>query len=344
MTGFIGGITISKPNQSKSRHYFTVYFKDDVTSIVKVIVTDSEIQALKRKRDQFNNRFRDQLPITLKSIMKGRDAFFFNAYSSIQAAVSVAFDINEANAIPLKDLNDDGLVLSIVGKCKLTSPIVNQQFFRNGKNKVERMREVLISDGTRSLPITFWGDLVDLLRDNVLIQIVNANTKILHDSIVLNTTYTTGICFLSAELKVTFDEETVVKTHSDIEPTMRLCCPSIESIVLDTFFKCKKCAKKIKLVPGTGILTCTHCHREYLVSNLQKDIACKELIISFDLKTSDRAITASAFVETLNEYFGKDVRNDEKNHLKTQILGMQNVDFIIKKSNMVITEIISHDE
>jgi len=49
-------------------------------------------------------------------------------------------------------------------------------------------------------------------------------------------------------------------------------------------------------------------------------------------------------VETLNEYFGKDVRNDEKNHLKTQILGMQNVDFIIKKSNMVITEIISHDE
>jgi len=230
MTGFIGGITISKPNQSKSRHYFTVYFKDDVTSIVKVIVTDSEIQALKRKRDQFNNRFRDQLPITLKSIMKGRDAFFFNAYSSIQAAVSVAFDINEANAIPLKDLNDDGLVLSIVGKCKLTSPIVNQQFFRNGKNKVERMREVLISDGTRSLPITFWGDLVDLLRDNVLIQIVNANTKILHDSIVLNTTYTTGICFLSAELKVTFDEETVVKTHSDIEPTMRLCCPSIDWI------------------------------------------------------------------------------------------------------------------
>ena len=108
-----------------------------------MIVTDSDIQGLKQKRNNFNDTFRDQLPVTLKSIMQGRDAFFCNAYSSIQPAVTVVIDINEAIAIPLKDLNDYGLVLSVVGKCKLTSAIVNQPFLGNGKNKVERIREVL---------------------------------------------------------------------------------------------------------------------------------------------------------------------------------------------------------
>ena len=80
----------------------------------------------------------------------------------------------------------------------------------------------------------FWGDLVDLLKDGVLIHIVNANAKVLHDNVVLNSTYSTGICFLSADLKVTFDdEETLTNQHNDIQQTMRLCCPTIQSIVLD---------------------------------------------------------------------------------------------------------------
>lgn len=111
-----------KPYQSKNRHYFTVNFKTN----------------------------------------DGNDVYFFNTYSSIAPAKEINFDLNDADAIPLENLDNDGLVLSIVGKLKLPKAIVHQPFFRNGKNHVERMQEGLISDGTRTMQITFWWDFVDM--------------------------------------------------------------------------------------------------------------------------------------------------------------------------------------
>lgn len=185
-----------------------------------------------------------------------------------------------------------------------------------------------------------------VLKEDELIQVVNANTKLLHDNVVLNTTYSTGLC-LSADLDANFDQAQIAeqKKQPEGQQSLVLCCPIIESIVMDSYLKCKKCNKKIKLNPGTGILSCDNCHREYLVKNLQNDENSNQSIVTFDLRTETTALTASAFGETIMEDFGENVLScGENTQLKARILALQKVDFTITKSNMIITKIANHDK
>lgn len=339
--GFIGALSIVKPNQAKTRHYFNIHFKISATDIVKIIVAHNNVHTLKSTRNQFVDHMRDYCPVTLNKVVKGRDAHFYNSYSSVTPATSVDFDINDADAIPLEQLGNEGLVLSIVGKLKLTSNVVHQTFFKDGKNRMEKMREALISDGTRSLKITFWGDYVDIMKEDILIQITNANTKLFHDDIVLGTTYSTGVCFLSTDIKADFPE--VESTPRDEQPnSMFLCCPTIESIISDTFIMCRKCSKKIKLNPGTGIFSCSNCKREFLVKSLTDDPNTHQIVISFDLKTNTIACTATAFSDVLAD-FGL-VVNQELPKLKSQILNLKHVDFTINKTNMIIEKMENHED
>ena len=76
---------------------------------------------------------RDYGPVTLNKVVKGRDVHFYNSYNSVTPATSVEFDINDADAIPLEQGEDEGLVLLIDGKSKLKSNLVQQIFFKNRK-------------------------------------------------------------------------------------------------------------------------------------------------------------------------------------------------------------------
>ena len=82
--------------------------------VIKVIAADSDVNSLKLKREKFTESFNDQLPVRLKSIMLGKDAFFYNAYSTLEHAASDDVNLNYVDTIPLDQINDDGFFLSIV--------------------------------------------------------------------------------------------------------------------------------------------------------------------------------------------------------------------------------------
>ena len=51
------------------------------------------------------------------------------------------------------------------------------------------MREGYISDGTCLLEITFWGDLVDMVEEDVLLQFCFTSAKAYQDELVLSINY-----------------------------------------------------------------------------------------------------------------------------------------------------------
>ena len=80
--------------------------------VIKVIAADSDVNSLKLKREKFTESFNDQLPVRLKSIMLGKDAFFYNAYSTLEHAASDDVNLNVVDTIPLDQINDDGFPIN----------------------------------------------------------------------------------------------------------------------------------------------------------------------------------------------------------------------------------------
>ena len=109
------------------------------------------------------------------------------------------------------------------------------------------MRECLISDGTRTVRLTLWGDLVELVKENHLIQICNASSRIYFEELVITTNYSTSICYLTEQLEVAFDE--MESLNDDSSGNDCVCCPRVESVRIDSFLCCKVCSKKLTITP-----------------------------------------------------------------------------------------------
>ena len=277
--------------------------------------------------------------------MPGKEVYFYNAYSSYQHAENIDFGIDDANAIHLKDLNENGLVDSIVGKVKIIGKPSVQSFFRNGKHKTETMLECLISDQSREMKLTLWGELVDLVKDNDVVQF-NCNAKIYHDNLVLTTTYSTGICQLTTDFNVEFSEPTDVASTECSSGDFVMCCPEIESIIVDSFMVCKKCTKKIKVIPGTGLIMCQQCNREYLIENVKNNERSYQMTFSLDLRNDRNAVSATVFSSTLSEFFSENVLDHFNNltYLKRKILQLNKIDFTINSKRIVTKMLRHHDD
>ena len=146
---------------------------------------------------------------------------------------------------------------SVVGKIKFTNKEVSQSYFKEGKQRNDRMREGIISDGTRTLKITIWSDLLDIVKENQLLQLLNASSRIFNEEVVVTTNFSTGICYLTEALDVTFDDSIIPQEENPNTNTTTICCPIVESIKINSFLSCKTCHKKVIHLSGTGLCHCT---------------------------------------------------------------------------------------
>ena len=135
--------------------------------------------------------------------------YFYNVYSHISDVVLqlLNFDLNNAKAVPLNDIDDDGLVNSIVCEVQYTSEVREVNYSKDGKLRTEQMRKALICDGSKTLKLTIWGILIEMIRESALIQFTGASTKVYNEELSISTNYSTRICYLSQSLDVHFDEK-----------------------------------------------------------------------------------------------------------------------------------------
>jgi len=88
-------------------------------------------------------------------VISGKNVFYFNAYAQIyDINEQSTFSLNEADAVKLCDINDEGVVNSIICKIMFTSEASDVSYYKDGKNRTDRMREGVISDGSRTVKIT----------------------------------------------------------------------------------------------------------------------------------------------------------------------------------------------
>ena len=73
----------------------------------------------------------------------------------------------------MEDIDDEELVLSVKGKINYVCEAVDSSYVKDGKHRTDRMRSALISDNTKTLELTVWADLIDLIKEDCVIQIAN---------------------------------------------------------------------------------------------------------------------------------------------------------------------------
>lgn len=285
-------------------------------------------------RQKFMDAYHDKTPVIVNKVLPNNDCFYFNVYSFINLLdVPIHFNINDADATKLIDIQDNGITESIVGKVRYISPEKYQSYRKGAAEKTERMREGLLSDGTKTLKISIWADMIDLIKEDHLIQFFGIVSRIYHDEIVLSTNASTAICFLTETLDVEFDESVVPK-KDDEQHNFIMCCPMVESVKIDTFLSCKSCRKKVIVKPGTGYCMCLSCSREFSIQFLSKVDGCSQKTVTLDISNDAHAATVTVFKEVLEEFFSKDDVSDD-NVLKGLLFNISKVDFEIGKGQKV---------
>ena len=106
-------------------------------------------------RQDFLDFFYNKEPVSIKSCLPLNGRHFFNGYSNIQPCESqLAFNLNDADATPLNEIESNSITESIVSKLRFRGPIeVKPYTTRGGKARTDKMRECLISDRSTCLSI-----------------------------------------------------------------------------------------------------------------------------------------------------------------------------------------------
>jgi len=144
---------------------------------------------IKQVRQDFVNSFYNKVAVHISKVMPGNEMLFFNAYSRLSPENDLlGFGINDSDATRLVDIDDAGNVLSVVGKLRFTSDAETKNYIRNGKRHSDRMREAIFCDGTKTIPLTIWSDLIDIMKEDQLIQIYSASSRIYNGAVVMSTT------------------------------------------------------------------------------------------------------------------------------------------------------------
>lgn len=336
MIGFVGAVARIKQNITRTREYFDVNFKVGPTEIIRILISNHK--EIKFMRQKFMDAFHDKMPVMIKKLIKSKDVFFFNAYSGIcDIREQTAFTLNEADAVQLSDINDEGLVDSIVCHVRFTSDVIDKSYYKDGKNRTDRMREGLVSDGTRTLKVTFWGDLAELVREDCLIQFTGVTSRTFNEELEITSNYSTRLCFLSECLDINFDERLLETANRSHPSEFVVCCPKIECIKMVTQHTCKNCSKKLKIMPGTGMCKCLTCGREYQISSLEEDGYVSKFI-GLDLKSPAGTVYVTMAEDVVKKYF---TESDEM-RLKNKILSLERHDFVVTTGKKFVKELKEH--
>lgn len=287
-------------------------------------------------RQKFKDAYFDKSPVVINKVNPGKDIYFFNAYSFISEVSSqISFGLNDADAVKLSDIGDAGLVTSVVGEIKFTTNEMKQEYVRNGKKKCQRMREGLFSDGTKTLKITVWADMIDDISENKLIQLVNISSKNYNEEISLSTIYSSTICYLTETLDVEFDVAEPASQEAVQGGTeVKVCCPTVESFRMEEIRLCKFCSNKVRILSGQGMYHCDICNRDMPTSVFERNPNCIRRTLLLDIINEHTAMVVKVYENVLKNHLGDNAYDDQM-ALKNYFFGLKKTDFFVNKGNIV---------
>ncbi|XP_066929894.1 uncharacterized protein [Clytia hemisphaerica] len=335
--GYVGAVGLIKLNREKTRKQFYVHFKTGPTIFQRILVNNHP--DLTGVRQELLSYFHNKEPVSIMKLNKGNGLHFFNKSSYIEEAkIRITFDLNEADSYNLSTVDGEGSIPSIIGKIKFLEKPNLKTYEKNNKQRTDKKRECLIHDGTASMKITFWNDMIDIIRENQLLQLTNLVAKQLSsDEIVLGTDFSTSVCFLSTDIDVTFNPIEI--DHSVEEKTVTI--KSVLAIKANTFLSCLFCNNKVNIQTGTGMCSCSskECGKIFSVDKLTQNSKSSSITVMIDFFDSkDEIISSKVYGDVLNTFFGESTVKDLTT-LKQSILDLENINVVINTRRNVITSI-----
>ena len=302
IVGFVGCVTPIKTNQLKTSQYFSVDIKTSPVNFRRIMISNHK--SLRSVRQDFLNYFHHREGVVLKKLTEGTELLFFNNCSELAAQTDVMnFRLEEADHIDVADIDDSGLVLSVVGKFKFVGEISYKTYERNGRPRTERKLDSLFSDGTSTKKFTLWGDMVDIVKEDKLIQVACCTSKFWDNEIELYSTIGTMLCYLPEDRKIQFDDSRIPeKEQEELAPEF-VKSKRIFGINLDSFLPCRKCKRRLDINVHTGFCYCATCKKEFpteFVKATQK-MTC---VANIDILLEDgEELAATMFQEVIQSVF-----------------------------------------
>ncbi|XP_066922933.1 uncharacterized protein [Clytia hemisphaerica] len=336
--GFIACVSPVRLSYQSKKEHFNVFIKTKPTSFAKITVssTNKQFSAI---RQNFLDYFHNKEPVTIKSCLPLNGRNFFNAYSFVQPCErQLTFNLNDADATPLNEIESNSITESIVGKLRFRGPVqVKPYTTRGGKARTDKMRECVISDGSTCLLITFWADFLDYIVEDKLIQLTNINSKTISNEIKLTTDPNSAICFLTEELTCGFEnyEQDLIVPKNSIECVKCVVCIK----KFETYQCCKNCKRRLQINSGTGMADCV-CGRIFDTNQMNSSDEFKNVVATIEFKNSqDITLQATFFKDTLKALF--EIMDDTK--LKQKLLQMCDIDVHLNSKQIVAkTEACKH--
>ena len=127
--------------------------------------------------------------------------------------------------------------------------------------------------------------------------------------------------------------------HTTTPTDFKLCCPTVESVRIDSFYKCKGCNRKIVPFPGEQKVTCQNalCKRKMLITRCKQ---AKSIEITFSEKGNEtKILVLTEFPETLKHMIDVVTATDEE--IEDFVLAAENMD-INYNNKKVVTQFSNH--
>ena len=241
----------------------------------------------------------------------------------------------------LDEIDEHGSVPSAIGKLKFLGPPTLKSYLDSqSRPKQERIRNAILSDGSKVVSFTAWGDHIDILRENQLIQFCDLNCKMVNDELKFSTNYTSNFCFLTEDLEIDLDSYQTAEEDPQIKVSDSICCPIVEGVRLSSFLACKCCKGKLTIVAGSGLYNCAKCSRGFSVGSVDRDPSTKKFAAYLDVTTKDeKPLSLTIHTETLYDFFG----DQNENSLRLSLVNLENVDFVIDKK-MTVSQLSKHQD
>jgi len=170
----------------------------------------------------------------------------------------------------------------------------------------KRVRDAVVADETGHIIISFWEDLIDIVKEDQWYEISNVSIKHYFGKKLNSSTVTKikkyynpiEIDWTIVEMTIFKKQQKEVKTRTS--PT--LCCPDGLSAKLNIFPTCPtpNCHKRIELPGDIKIVRCASCGNRSLAKKLHA-----AFIGEINFIHKEKTYQLTIFPEVLNKYLSK---------------------------------------
>lgn len=328
--------------------YFDIYIKTSPSDQKTVRVTKRSNPTLKRKC--FIDK--KELPVKLHNLGKGDNMLFYNNSrgSMITDEKLISFHIDDIHLNEINDIKDEVQGIFNLKALIKWNGIEEMKNKRNGSK--ERLREaVFIDQEKNSIAVSIWGQLIDAIQENKIVQLTNLKIHFFYDVQKLTTTYLTRAKVMGdADFDVNMEDIEIVnwkKLEADEkEKSHPTITGSIVGCQVDIYPTCisKSCRRRVTVPPGEERFSCNHCGQRLFSNKLHTGF-----VASVDIEPDvveeeddDEIMQLTCFSESLAPFFGKSFFknfNGEKHILEDKILDLEKVIVTYSLSKNVIEEI-----